>query len=99
MREQEAVHHLQQRARGLQLGQVPGVGDELERKSRLSQLRPRAAHSLPYLTRLEIHGSLAETDFITRLASIGIEMSPERWQLMKERYLSFKEDNRTNLRP
>lgn len=55
--------------------------------------------SSPYLTRLEVSGSVPETDFIAKLASIGIDMSPERWQLMKERFTLFKEQNRTSLRP
>ena len=55
--------------------------------------------SSPYLPRLEISGGLTEPDFIARLASIGIELTPERWQQMKERFVSFKEANRINLRP
>ena len=55
--------------------------------------------SSPYLPRLEIPGGLSEPDFIAKLASLGIELSPERWEQMKSRFLSFKEQNRANLRP
>jgi hypothetical protein len=55
--------------------------------------------SSPYVTRLAIPGGLPEAELISRLAEIGISLSPERWESMKEQFRAFKDEHQTGLKP
>lgn len=55
--------------------------------------------SSPYLTRLEIPRGLPEPEFLSRLAGIGITLSPERWQAMKADFEAFKVKHQAGLKP
>ena len=55
--------------------------------------------SSPYLTSLEVRRGLPEAEFLARLATIGIELSPERWQALQEDFQAFKAKHQTSLKP
>ena len=55
--------------------------------------------SSPYLTRLPVAGSMTEEEFVSKLNNMGIITDQEYWTKMKERFTSFREEMRSQLRP